>query len=96
MSSTTEKDNQKEDNGSVEVHHAEVKGSEVLGNQDMMNDAFDGENEEHEEGVWAAFKKHPWACFWAFVMCFTIVSERWNCAIAKLTLSRSWNPSICS
>ncbi|KAJ5366655.1 hypothetical protein N7541_000596 [Penicillium brevicompactum] len=78
MSSTTEKDNQKEDNGSVEVHHAEVKGSEVLGNQDMMNDAFDGENEEHEEGVWAAFRKHPWACFWAFVMCFTIVMESFD------------------
>ncbi|CAI7636538.1 unnamed protein product [Penicillium bialowiezense] len=74
MSSVKEKD----DFGSVEVQHSEVKGSEVLGNQDLMNDAFDGENEEHEEGVWAAFKKHPWACFWAFIMCFTIVMESFD------------------
>jgi SP family general alpha glucoside:H+ symporter-like MFS transporter len=39
-----------------------------------MNDALNGENREHEMGVWAAVKKHPWACFWAFTMCFTIVS----------------------
>jgi SP family general alpha glucoside:H+ symporter-like MFS transporter len=54
--------------------HIDVQHSEVLVNQDLMNDALDGENREHEMGVWAAVKKHPWACFWAFTMCFTIVS----------------------
>lgn len=92
MSSTNEKD----DYASVEIQHSEVKSSEVLGNQELMNDAFDGENEEHQEGVWAAAQKHPWACFWAFVMCFTIVSGDAHCAIAELTRSRSWNPSTCS
>lgn len=53
----------------VDIHH-----SEVLANRDLMSDAFDGENREHEMGVWAAAKSHPWACLWAFVMCFTIVS----------------------
>lgn len=65
---------EKDDLANVEVQHSEVKGVEVLGNQDRMNEAFDGENQEHEEGVWAAAKNHPWACFWAFIMCFTIVS----------------------
>ena len=55
--------------GHVEVHHAEV-----LANPDLMNDAFEGENLEHEMGVWTAVKAHPWACLWAFIMCFTIVS----------------------
>lgn len=54
---------------------ADVDHSEVLKNSDLMNDAFDGENREHELGVWEATKKHPWACFWAFIMCFTIVSS---------------------
>jgi SP family general alpha glucoside:H+ symporter-like MFS transporter len=70
MSSIKEKD----EHGSVEVQHNEVHGSEILVNKDLMNDAFDGENQEHEEGVWASAKAHPWACFWAFIMCFTIVS----------------------
>ena len=87
---------EKEDHASVEIQHSEVKGSEVLGNQELMNDAFDGENEEHQEGVWSAAQKHPWACFWAFVMCFTIVSGKVNGGIAELTQTRSWNPSTCS
>jgi len=57
------------DGAHVEVHH-----SEVLANPDLMNDAFDAENLEHEMGMWDAAKKHPMACFWAFIMCFTIVS----------------------
>ena len=41
---------------------------------DIMDDAVNGENREHGESLWAAVKSHPWACFWAFTMCFTIVS----------------------
>lgn len=51
-----------------------VYHSEVLVNKDLMVNAFDGENREHEMGVWEAAKAHPMACFWAFIMCFTIVS----------------------
>lgn len=51
-----------------------VQQSETLKNSDLMNDAFDGEIREHELGVWASAKLHPWACLWAFIMCFTIVS----------------------
>ncbi|KAJ5762026.1 uncharacterized protein N7511_005408 [Penicillium nucicola] len=56
----------------------DVQHSEVLTSQDLMNDALDGENREHEMGVWAAVQKHPWACFWAFTMCFTIVMESFD------------------
>jgi SP family general alpha glucoside:H+ symporter-like MFS transporter len=59
-----------------EVHDGEqvdAQNPEVLVNPDLMGDAVDGENREHEMGVWEAVKSHPWACLWAFIMCFTIV-----------------------
>ncbi|KZZ88060.1 maltose permease [Moelleriella libera RCEF 2490] len=59
--------------GKIDVQH-----SEVLANRDLMSDAFDGENREHEMGVWQAVKSHPWACFYAFGMCFTIVMESFD------------------
>ncbi|EEA20035.1 hypothetical protein TMatcc_000009 [Talaromyces marneffei ATCC 18224] len=52
--------------------------SEVFANGDLLTDAFDGENREHEMGVWEAAKSHPWACLWAFTMCFTIVMESFD------------------
>ncbi|CAG9984146.1 unnamed protein product [Clonostachys byssicola] len=58
--------------------HVDVKNSDVLANQDLMNDAFEGENHEHQQGVWEAVKAHPWACLWAFTMCFTIVMESFD------------------
>ncbi|KAJ5682093.1 uncharacterized protein N7477_002033 [Penicillium maclennaniae] len=61
-----------------QVEKADVLHSEVLVNADLMNDAFDGENREHQMGVWQAAKQHPWACFWAFTMCFTIVMESFD------------------
>ncbi|KAL4892281.1 general substrate transporter [Aspergillus ambiguus] len=57
---------------------AGVRQSEVLDNAELMHNAFDGENHEHEMGVWEAAKQHPWACFWAFIMCFTIVMESFD------------------
>lgn len=50
------------------LHH------EVLGDSDLMNEAFHGENAEHEQGLWESAKNHPMACIWAFIFCFTIVS----------------------
>ncbi|KKK26214.1 maltose permease [Aspergillus rambellii] len=61
-----------------ESHHVDVDHAEILKNTDLMNDAFDGENREHEMGVWESVKTHPWACFWAFTMCFTIVMESFD------------------
>ncbi|KAI5464428.1 general substrate transporter [Mariannaea sp. PMI_226] len=57
---------------------AKMDHGEVLGDSDLMNDAFEGETREHEMGVWESVKCHPWACFWAFIMCFTIVMESFD------------------
>lgn len=53
----------------ADIHHADDLSKPVI------EDAVDAENREHEMGLWEAAKKHPWACFWAFVMCFTIVGS---------------------
>ena len=60
---------------SQHVDHVDIHTSEVLVNPDLMSDAVEGENREHEENMWASVKAHPWACLWAFTMCFTIVSR---------------------
>lgn len=57
-----------------DLKEKDLQHSEVLVNPDLMHDAFDGENREHEMGVWEAVQTYPWACFWATLMCFTIVS----------------------
>lgn len=57
-----------------DLKEKDVRHSDVLVNADLMHEAFDGENREHEMGVWEAVQTYPWACFWAFIMCFTIVS----------------------
>ncbi|KAH8671714.1 maltose permease [Xylariales sp. PMI_506] len=59
--------------GQIAVLH-----EEVLKNAELFNDAVDGENREHQMGVWEAAKTHPWACFWSFIMCFTIVMESFD------------------
>ncbi len=67
-----------------EVEKVEVQQTEkVLDDRDLLNDAFVGENREHEMGVWDAVRKHPWACLWAFTMCFTIVS--YSCLLLLLS-----------
>lgn len=59
-----------------EVEKVEFQQTEkVLDDAHLLNEAFEGENKEHEMGAWEAAKKHPWACLWAFTMCFTIVSD---------------------
>jgi SP family general alpha glucoside:H+ symporter-like MFS transporter len=47
--------------------------SEILVNKDLMTDAFQGEDSEHNQSVWQAVVSHKMACFWAFVMCFTML-----------------------
>ncbi|KAH7084589.1 maltose permease MAL61 [Paraphoma chrysanthemicola] len=50
----------------------------ILSDKDLMNNAYEAENREHEMGLWEAVKDHPMACFWAFVFCFTIVMESFD------------------
>lgn len=74
-----------------------VDQCEDLVDQDVMLNAFDGENREHEMGMWEAAKKHPMACIWAFTFCFTIVSC-WRTIISCRTstnIHRLWNHLIC-
>ncbi|KAK8074095.1 hypothetical protein PG994_004994 [Apiospora phragmitis] len=59
-------------------HHVDILHAEVLDSSDLMNDAFDGENHEHSQGLWQSVKSHPKACAWAFIMCFTIVMESFD------------------
>lgn len=56
---------------------AVVGHDELVSSSDpsLMNEAFDGEHMEHQTTAWEAMKQHPAACFWAFIMCFTIVSD---------------------
>lgn len=60
----------------AEKQRVDTDHADILTKPALLENAFDGENREHEMGVWEAAKKHPWGCFWAFVMCFTIVSFR--------------------
>ena len=57
-----------------ELQKRNILQSEVLVDANLMSNAYDAENREHEMGVWEAVKTHPMACFWAFIFCFTIVS----------------------
>jgi len=75
------------------IHH-----SEVLEDKGLMNEAFQGENAEHEMTLWQAAKNHPMACMWAFIMCFTIVSNhvrRLGTGESPLICGRSWSRSTC-
>lgn len=58
-----------------ELKEHNAYNSDVLVDKDLMVGAYDAENKEHEQTFWQAIKSHPMACLWAFIMCFTIVSE---------------------
>lgn len=49
--------------------------NEILGAKDLLTDAYKAEGIEHDMGMWEAMKTHPMACFWAFIMAFTIVNH---------------------
>lgn len=59
--------------------------AEVLKEPEMMAGAYEAENREHQQGLWNGIKENPMACFWAFVMCFTIVSRQSRCFVCSLT-----------
>lgn len=96
-----------------DLHHHEVDdvgGEKDIGihktddfvDPNILNDAYQGENREHEMGSWEAAKKHPMACMWAFIFCFTIVRPKTSPTVLQVnpTLirfpTRSWNHSTCS
>lgn len=68
-------EHKKADTGIDAIDEKRELHSEVLADKDLMSSALDGENNEHEETLWQSIKSHPMACFWAFVFCFTIVSD---------------------
>ncbi|APA07447.1 hypothetical protein sscle_02g022170 [Sclerotinia sclerotiorum 1980 UF-70] len=56
----------------------EIGHTEEVPNKELISNAMDVENREHEMGMWEAAKMHPTACFWAFLFCFTIVMESFD------------------
>ncbi|ORY09151.1 maltose permease [Clohesyomyces aquaticus] len=56
-----------------ELQKRNVHQSEILVDAQLMTNAYEAENREHEMGVCDVVKTHPMACFWAFIFCFTIV-----------------------
>ncbi|GFZ47582.1 hypothetical protein JCM24511_05326 [Saitozyma sp. JCM 24511] len=65
----------------IDGHHSDDKNGhrpDIRGDQELLADAFQGENREHEMGMWEAFKEYPMACLWAFTMSFTIVMESFD------------------
>jgi SP family general alpha glucoside:H+ symporter-like MFS transporter len=62
------------DNVDHVMQEKNVGHPQVLSEKDIMENAFEAENREHDMGLWEAVKDHPVACFWAFIFCFTIVS----------------------
>ena len=85
------------DNVDHVTQEKDIGHPEVLSEKDIMENAFEAENREHQMGLWEAVKDHPVACFWAFIFCFTIVSVEHSSIFATmLTLTRSWNPLTCS
>jgi SP family general alpha glucoside:H+ symporter-like MFS transporter len=59
------------DNDKIEVVHVDEK----IG--DNTAEAMEAEAAEHNMGLLEAVRAYPMACFWAFVMSFTIVSVFW-------------------
>lgn len=63
--------------------------SEVLVNKDLMSNAFEGENAEHQETVWQAVKSHKMACFWAFVSTGSTLHTSPHTSTISLTILRT-------
>lgn len=86
------------DNVSQEVDEKGLHQHEVLSDKELLTDAANAENREHEMTLLGAVKDHPMACFWAFVFCFTIVSSDFT-SDTELELTgtaRLWSRSTCS
>jgi SP family general alpha glucoside:H+ symporter-like MFS transporter len=81
-----------ENGNSDHEDHTDLKANVA----DYKMDAIEAENSEHSMTVLEAVRAYPMACFWAFVMSFTIVS-RLHSAPERPWLThpfRSWNPTM--
>lgn len=79
-----------------EINEHGVVQHETLDDKQLLAASYEAETRESQMGVWEAMKAHPMACFWAFIFCFTIVSDVVQEHQSPLTGSRSWSPSTCS
>ncbi|KAJ6571051.1 putative maltose porter [Mycena capillaripes] len=57
-----------------DIEHEDLKATMA----DYKLDAIEAENSEHSMTVMEAVKAYPMACFWAFVMSFTIIMESYD------------------
>jgi SP family general alpha glucoside:H+ symporter-like MFS transporter len=83
MSSENTQANPADATGESQGEKVDMDKSNTLADRNLFNDAVDGENREHQMGVWEAAKRYPWACFWAFIMCFTIVGGYINLVVLR-------------
>ncbi|KAL3497166.1 hypothetical protein BJX62DRAFT_221621 [Aspergillus germanicus] len=78
MSSEKTQANTADATGESRIEKVDMDKTNTVADTNILNDAVDEENREHQMGVWEAAKRYPWACFWAFIMCFTIVMESFD------------------
>lgn len=78
-----------------ETIHVERADDEVKADMTQFKaDAVEAENAEYSMTVLEAVKAYPMACFWAFVMSFTIVSCPFCSKIRSADSCRLWNPMM--
>ena len=68
-----------------ETDKSAVYPTENVGEPKDLSGAIDAENAEHAMTVLQAVRAYPMACFWAFIMAFTIVRTCITCCIRWLT-----------
>ncbi|KAK8844854.1 hypothetical protein IAR55_006704 [Kwoniella newhampshirensis] len=73
--STVEREKDKLD---ADLHVENAAPLALTDAQGHKADAIEAENAEHSMTVLQAVKAYPWACFWAFVMSFTIIMESYD------------------
>ncbi|KAF8201130.1 hypothetical protein K438DRAFT_1965652 [Mycena galopus ATCC 62051] len=56
----------------------EIEKDDAVTHRRMLPEAVDAENNEHSMGIWEAANAYPMACFWAFIVSFTIVMESFD------------------
>lgn len=80
-----------------ETIHVEQADDELKADMTQFKaDAVEAENAEHSMTVLEAVKAYPMACFWAFVMSFTIVSCPPCPEVRSADSYRLWNPTMYS
>ncbi|KAJ7626928.1 maltose porter [Roridomyces roridus] len=60
------------------IDKAHIEHGDLKSAADYMGDAMEAEHAEYSMTVMEAVRAHPTACFWAFVMSFTIIMESYD------------------